>query len=401
LRPFLASPVLGATLLLLAACSREAPPAFERPPAPVVLATAEAGDVPVYLDEIGRCAAREVVSVMPQVSGRITERFFEDGADIKAGDRLFTIDPRPYEARLDSAKAALAESRAKLDWTEHELSRVESLPDARAIAKADVDARRNAVDVARAQIAAAQAEVSVAELDLEYCSIRSPIDGRAGQRLVDVGNVVKANEGALLVIQCLDPLYADFTIAETDLSAVQRNMAAGKLQVEVRLPDEQGEARMGELTFLDNAVQGMTGTLRLRASFANADQHFWPGRFVRVRLLLEVLKDAVLVPASTTQLSATGPFVYVVKADDTAELRPVVVGQRQGDRLVISSGLSAGERVVVEGQLGVTPGGKVRAVEPPKPAAAPPAAASSGKSAPAPAETTGSEMPGKDTAGPP
>ena len=365
-----------AALCALVACSEEAPPAFERPPAAVVLAAAVAEDVPVYLDEIGRCAAREVVSVQPQVSGRITERLFEDGADIRTGDPLFTIDPRPFQARLASAQAALAEARAKQEWTEHELSRVQSLPDARAIAKADVDARQNAVDVAKAQVAAADADVSSAQLDLEYCSIRSPIDGRAGQRLVDIGNVVKANEGALLVIQRLDPLYADFTIAENNLSAVQRNMALGALRVEIRLPDDEGASRLGELTFLDNSVQGMTGTLRLRATFPNQDHHFWPGRFVRVRLLLEVLKGAVLVPAVAPQLAATGPFVYVVGADETAELRSVELGQRQGDRIVIRSGLAAGERVVVEGQLGVSPGGKVAEAQPaPAAAAAEPAPA--------------------------
>lgn len=380
----------ASVLLALAGCGEPATPVFERPPAPVTLGTAVAEDVPVYLDEIGRCAAREVVSVLPQVSGRITERFFEDGADIKAGDPLFTIDPRPYQARLASAQAALAEARAKQEWSEHELSRVQSLPDARAIAKADVDARSNAVDVAKAQVAAAEADVSSAQLDLEYCSIRSPIDGRAGQRLVDIGNVVKANEGALLVIQRLDPLYADFTIAENNLSAVQRNMAQGTLRVEIRLPDDQGASRLGELTFLDNAVQGATGTLRLRATFPNEDHHFWPGRFVRVRLLLEVLKGAVLVPAVAPQLAATGPFVYVIGADETAELRTIEVGQRQGDRVVVRSGLAAGERVVVEGQLGVTPGGKVAEVKPPPVAAAAESAPASTATPEAKTQTAGS-----------
>jgi membrane fusion protein, multidrug efflux system len=364
---------LTATLLIsLGACSKPAPPAFERPPAPVVLATAVAQDVPIYLDEIGRCAALEVVSVEPQVSGKITERLVDDGADVRKGDRLFTIDPRPYQAKLASAQAAAAAARAKLDWSHHELARVQSLPDERAIAKADVDARQNAVDVAEAQVAAAAADVDSAQLDLEYCSIVSPIDGRAGQRLVDVGNVVKANEGSLLVIQRLDPLYADFTVAENDLSAVQRNMQAGTLRVEVRLPDDASDPRVGDLTFLDNAVQNATGTLRLRATFPNADHRFWPGRFVRVRLLLAVRKGAVLVPASAPQLSANGSFVYVAKADDTAELRLVGIGQKQGDQVVIESGLAAGERVVVDGQLGVTPGGKLRAVE--APAAAQPTA---------------------------
>lgn len=369
-------------LLALAACTHADPPALQRPPAPVTVAAAVAADVPVYLDEIGRCAAREVVSIQPLVTGRITALQFEDGADLKAGDPLFTIDPRPYQARLDSMQAALAEARAKLDWTKLDLARVKSVSDPRAVAQTDVDQRQNAVDVATAQVAAAEADVASAQLDLEYCSIRSPIDGRAGQRLVDLGNAVKANEGSLLVIERTDPLYADFTVAENDLSAVQRNMAAGTLRVEVRLPDEPGEPRVGELTFLDNAVQGTTGTLRLRATFPNTDRHYWPGRFVKVRLVLQTRRDAVLVPAVSPQLSAGGPFVYVVKADDTAELRHVVLGQRQGELVVVESGLAVGERVVVEGQLGVTPGGKLRMEAPPAAGATATGAAEAGAQAP-------------------
>jgi len=228
--------------------------------------------------------------------------------------------------------------------------------------------------MAQAEVQGDEAELETARLDLEYCTLRSPLDGRVGRRLADAGNVVKENEGTLVVIERLDPLYVEFTVAENDLTSVQTEMAAGTLRVEVRLPDEPGEARGGELTFLDNSVQGTTGTVKLRATIPNEDRRFWPGRFVKVRLVLSTLPGAVLVPAAATQMSANGPFVYVVKADDTAELRPVQPGQRQDELVVITQGLQAGERVVVEGQLGVTPGGKVREVDP--------AAAPSGPAAP-------------------
>jgi multidrug efflux system membrane fusion protein len=172
---------------------------------------------------------------------------------------------------------------------------------------------------------------------------------------------VSANEGTLLVIQRVDPIYADFTVPQQQLGAVQREMARGALRVEVRLPEES-EARAGELTFLDNAVSDGTGTVKLRATLGNADRHFWPGRFVRVRLVLDTLADAVLVPSAATQTSANGTFVYVVK-DSTAELRPIQLGQRQGERVVVTSGLAAGEQVVLTGQLAVMPGGKVHVVE--------------------------------------
>jgi multidrug efflux system membrane fusion protein len=219
----------------------------------------------------------------------------------------------------------------------------------------------------------------MARLNLEYCSIRSPIDGRAGHRLVDVGNVVKANETTILTIGRLDPIYADFTVAQNDLSEVQKNMRAGTLKAEIRLPDELDRPIPGQLTFLDNAVADATGTVMLRATAANPDHRLWPGRFVKVRLLLSTLRGAILVPATAPQLSAKGPFVYVVKPDSTAEMRPVVTGQKQGDLIVVRQGIQPGEKVVASGQLGVTPGGKVH--EMPSEAAGAPAAGGAGGAA--------------------
>ena len=351
-------------LVILSGCGRKAPASFERPPAPVSVAQAVARDVPVYLDAIGKIVAREVVSLQPQVSGRITQIHFVDGADVKIGQVLFTIDPRPYEAQLALAQANLAQAKAALELAKINFDRVASVTDQRAVARQDYDAKKNAVDVADAQVKQNQAAVESARLNLDYCTIHSPINGRAGQRLVDLGNVVTANSGSLLVIQRLDPIYADFTITEKNLAAVQRNMAHETLGVEVWLPDDPGKPRDGKLTFLDNSVQDTTGTIKLRATIANNDRRFWPGRFANVRLVLGTQQDAVLVPAEAPQLSAKGPFVYIVKRDSTAELRPVTVGQRHGDLVVIDKGVKPGERVVITGQLGVTPGGRVNVTRP-------------------------------------
>ncbi|HEU4341656.1 MAG TPA: efflux RND transporter periplasmic adaptor subunit [Candidatus Binatia bacterium] len=345
--------------VLFAGCEKKAPATFERPPAPVTVATAVAEDVPIYLDQIGKFVAREVVSIQPQVSGRITQIHFSDGAEVKTGQVLFTIDPRPYQAQLNVAEANLAEARAAMELAQINFERVASVSDPRAVSRQDHDAKRNAVEVAKAQVKQNQAAVESARLNLDYCTIRSPINGRAGQRLVDLGNVVTANTGSLLVIQRLDPIYADFTIAENNLTDVQRNMARGTLRVEARLPDDPEKPRDGKLTFLDNFVQDGTGTVKLRATIANNDRRFWPGRFANIRLILGTQEGAVLVPAEATQMSAKGAFVYVITQDLTAELRPVTVGQRQGDRVVIEKGIKAGERVVTNGHLGVTPGGKV------------------------------------------
>jgi membrane fusion protein, multidrug efflux system len=369
--------MLGIGLLavgLFAGCDKKPQPSFERPPAPVTAATAVAQDVPLYIDAVGKVAATEVVSIQPQVSGRITKIHFTDGANVKVGDLLFTIDPRPFQAQLNQAEANLAQAVAALELARVNFARVESVSDPRAVSRQDYDTKKNAVALAEAQVQQNQAAVDTARLNLDYCTIRSPINGRAGQRTVDVGNVVSANSGSLLVIQRLDPIYADFTVTENELTAVQRNMANRSLRVEVRLPDDGAEPREGKLTFLDNSVQDGTGTVKLRATLANADRYFWPGRFAKVRLILSTQRDAVLVPAEAPQQSAKGFFVYVIKADSSAELRPVKLGQRQGDLVIIQDGVKAGERVVVKGQLGVTPGGKVQISQTSDSSTPPPAA---------------------------
>jgi len=385
--------LMAITAILGVGCGKKQEMAFNRPPAPVTVAAAVTQDVPVYLDQIGKCVAREVVEIRPQVSGRIMNIHFADGADIKKGDLLFTIDPRPFQVSLQQAEAnlakdlalkkqaeaALARDRAQAKLGEAQARRYAQLNRQGVVSNEQFDQTQTNAEALTATVAADEAAVRNAEeaikadeaaienakLQLSYCFIHSPIDGRAGQRLVDVGNLAApglAAPGAgtsLLVIQRLDPIYADFTISQNDLSAVQRNMSQGALKAEVRLPDEPDKAVVGALTFVDNAVKDATGTVNLRATIANGDRRFWPGRFVNVRLVLSVLRGAVLIPATAPQMSAKGQFVYVVKDDSTAEMRPVTVGQKQGEMVVVEKGIAPGEKVVVNGQIGVTPGGKV------------------------------------------
>ena len=350
--------------LTLASCNRSSVQAAGAmgPPAPLVsVVRASAQDVPRYLDEIGRNTPYESVTVTPQVGGRIIERNFRDGENLRKGQLLFVIDPRPYKAQLDSAQATLAQNKAALELAKIQFSRDEEIINTRAISRQDYDTKKNAVDVNQAQVAAAEAALETAKLNLEYCYIHSPIDGRAGARLVDVGNVVQANSTALLSVQRLDPIYATFTITERDLPAVQKQMSQGELKALVRLPsDAEVKASVGRVEFLDNTVQNGTGTVNLRATVSNPDRHFWPGQFVDVKLVLATEKGAVLIPHEATQISQQGSFVYVVKPDDTAELRPVQLGQRQGDDVVVAAGVAANERVVLSGQMLVRPGGKVR-----------------------------------------
>lgn len=386
--------------------------AHERPPPAVTVAPAMAQDVPVYLDHIGRTAPLELVNVMPQVTGRVIERPFVDGAEVTPKDVLFKIDPRPYEATLAQADANLKQQQLAVDWANLEFNRIKNLVGNKAISQQDYDQKQNAVAVADAQLKAAKAAVEQAKLNLEYCTIHSPIDGRTGQRQVDVGNVVKANEGTLVTVQNLNKIYADFVIPERDLQQVREKMADSTLKVEVWLPNEaelqkmqvatatpstagnpgtagnpttraavaqapaaqpiasapaapasRPAVRTGDLTFLDTAVQPGLGTVRLRATLENKDRYFWPGQFVNVRLILETRKNAVLVPLQALQIGQRGPFVYVVKADSTAEMVPVQRGQRQGDSVVILSGVTPGQRVIVTGQAFVGPGAKVTVVQ--------------------------------------
>src|SRR2546426_6148703 len=318
-----------------------------QPPArPVVVAQVTTKDVPIYLDEIGTCAAYETVQVQAQVSGQIITRNFQDGSDVKKGDLLFTIDPRPFQAALDQAKA-----QAELDQVI--LKRQEDLRARKVISQQDYDTA-----VANAQ--KSQAATEAAQVNLDYCYIKSPINGRVGLRNVDVGNLVGPSSPPLVTIQGLDPIYTDFTVAENDLPLVRKYLGGSNVKVETYLADGSITPRTGDLYFIDNAVQHGSGTVRARGVTPNPDRALWPSEFVRVRFILDILKDATLVPSQAVQVSQSGPFVFVVKSDNTVDLRPVTPGQRQdGDLSVIESGVKAGETVVVTGQLALSPGAKI------------------------------------------
>jgi multidrug efflux system membrane fusion protein len=329
----------------------------QSPARPVLVAKVVSRDVPIYLDEIGTCAAYETVLVQAQVSGKILARHFQDGADVKKGDLLFTIDPAPFQAALDQAKA-----QAALDQVT--LKRQADLRARNVIAPQDYDTA-----VANAQKSQAGAEA--AQVNFDYCFIKSPINGRIGLRNVDIGNLVGPSTGSLVTIQGLDPIYTDFTVSETDLALVRKYLGGANLKVQTWSPDAKIPPRTGDLYFIDNAVQPGSGTVKARAVTPNPDRALWPSEFVRVRFILDTIKDARLVPSQAVQISQAGPFVFVLKPDNTVDLRPVKPGQRQdGDLTVVESGVEPDETVVVTGQLALAPGTKVE----PKPYNAPQAA---------------------------
>ena len=349
-------------LLAFPGCGKKNAAPAPRPVRAVSVTRPQIKEVPLYLDEIGNCTAYEAVVVQPQVSGALTAVHFQDGAEIRKGDLLFTIDPRPSQAALDKAKATLESDRAKAAYAQLQVQRYEELSKTKVIAPQDYDSLCGTAQAAQATVQADQAAVDEARLNREYCEIRSPIDGRAGKRKVDIGNIVSANATQLLSIQRQDPIYVDFTIPERTLADVRAYRDKGTLQVEARFADNPAKRRLGTFDFLDNGVQQGSGTVRVRALLDNKDRLFWPGQFVNVRLLLDVLPNAVLVPAEAVQIGQSGPFVFVVKADSTVELRKIQTGQRQEEAVAVTKGLAAGETVVVTGQISLAPGAYVKVV---------------------------------------
>lgn len=344
--------------------SKPAPP----PPRPVSVAKVITKDVPLYLDEIGTCAANESVQVQAQVSGQIVARHFQDGADVKKGDLLFTIDPRPYQAVLDQAKGQQAQAQSQLVLDQITLKRQQELRARGVVSPQDLDTAQGTVNSDNAKVQSAEAAVSAAQVNLDFCEIRSPIDGRAGLRQVDVGNTVTSTNGGgggaiLLSIDNLDPIYTDFTISEPDLPLVKRYLGGPNLQVLTDADNDNHPPRAGKLYFIANTLQPGTGTVQARAVTPNPDRALWPAQFVHVRLVLDVIKNAKLVPSGAVQVGQNGPYIFVVKTDSTLDLRLVKPGQKHGNFTAIDQGVQPGETVVVRGQLQLAPGTKVAVKE--------------------------------------
>ena len=355
--------VLG-LLLIRGFLGRQKPPT-PPPPRTVDVSKVIQKDVPLYLDEIGNCTAFETVQVQTQVSGQITARNFQDGADVKKGDILFTIDAKPYQAMLEQAQGQLAQAKSQLVLDQITLKRQQDLRAKNVNSPQDVDTAQGTVNNDDAKVKTAEGAVVAAQWNVDNCTVRSPIDGRAGLRLVDVGNIVSSgnngNGAVLVTIQGIDPIYTDFTIAEPDIPLVRKYLGGPNLKVLTDADDDQIPPREGRLSFIDNALQSGSGTVKARAITPNPDKALWPLQFVRVRLILDVLKDSKLVPSGAVQIGQNGPYVFVVKSDSTLDLRQVKPGQRQGDLTVITQGVKTDETVVVSGQLQLSPGIKVSA----------------------------------------
>lgn len=381
---------LLALLLMLPACSDRAggnTPPKAPPPVPVAAGQVVQKLVPVQVIAVGNVQAYTSVGIKSRVAGQVLKVHFKEGDDVRQGDVLFTIDPAPFEAAVRQAEATVAKDMANLkqaqatierDQAQLDMSRIQEkryreLLERELIAReqydqlktnfaameATVDADRAAVENARAAISADQAALDTARLNLGYTTIRAPIDGRAGNVLVQTGNVVKGNDdNPIVVLNQVHPIYLSFSVPEQFLGDIKKYRALGLLKVQARLPNRVEPIATGDLTFINNTVDPGTGTIQLKATFTNADNALWPGQFLDAVLTL-TSQQAIVVPSQAIQPGQKGPYVFVVKEDQTVENRQVQPGTRLGAETIIVSGLTPGERVVTDGQLRLRPGAKV------------------------------------------
>jgi multidrug efflux system membrane fusion protein len=354
-------------LLGLVSCGKK--PVPEPPPPPVTFAAAKAENVPMTIDTFGNCVTIAGVTLQAQVGGTLLSYAVAEGAMVKKGDLVAEIDPAPYQAAVQEAQGSLDSAKAQLANAQVTLQRQQELYKTKTIDLADLQTAEANQLQAQGAVSTAEGQLANAKINLGYCTIVSPIDGKTGIFQADAGNLVTANNTKLIDIQTIDPIYVEFTISENDFNKVRQYFASGELAVEVNVPGAPDRKVSGALTFIDNSIASSTGTLTLRATFSNKDLLLWPGLFVNVQLILTVLENAVVVPSQCVMVGQQGPYVFLVKPDDTVAMSKVQLGQRRADLTVISSGVKADENVVTAGQLGLVDGKKISPVpyQPPAP----------------------------------
>jgi multidrug efflux system membrane fusion protein len=381
------------SVLLLSSCRKEqtAQTASGPPPVPAAVAVATSEPMPVEVRGVGTVEATQTVEVRSLIEGELVRVGFAEGQDVQQGQVLFEIDSRRYREALRQSEAAVERDRAEIRQAEAALERDQAqLRNAGAeaaryaqlakegiVSKSQLDQFTTQADVQRASVSAAQATleraraalasdlaaVDRAKLELSYCTLRSPIAGRAGALLVHQGNLIRANDTPLVVIHQITPVRVSFNVPEQHAAEIRRQSARRKLEVRVSPKDDPDSVARGELVLIDNAVDNTTGTIRLKARLANADRLLWPGQFVHAVLTLDTIPNATVVPAEAVQTSQTGEFVYVVRRDDTVEVRPVTLGHSIERKIRIESGVEPGDKVVVDGHLRLIPGARIKAVD--------------------------------------
>jgi multidrug efflux system membrane fusion protein len=329
---------------------------------PVVAGTVKSQDVPIFLDGLGTIQALNTVTIRSRVEGEIQQIGFEEGKEVKKGDLLLQIDPAQFQAAVDQAQAKLEQDQINLANAERDVQRNTDLLQRKVIAAQQFDTQKSIAEALKQQVKNDEAALASAKVQLEYTRITSPITGRTGIRMVDVGNMVRANDAAgLVVITQLQPISLIFTLPEQNLPEIQKQQRQAEAGLKVIAVARDNKTKLGEghLVVIDNQIDTTTGTIRLKAEFPNEDRTLWPGQFVNVRLLLELRKGGLTVPAQTVQRGPDNAYVYVIKPDQTVEMRQVKVVQIEDGTALIDSGLQAGEKVVVDGQYKLQAGSKV------------------------------------------
>jgi len=347
---------LGLTLFSTACAEKKEKPKEDR--IPVTVASAVEQDVPVEIRVIGSVQPYTTVAIRAQVGGQLMRVWFHEGQDVHRGDRLFTVDPRPYQAALAQAEANLARDEAQLKNAEADAARYADLVKKDFITKQDYDKTLSGAEASKAVVAADRAAIENARLQLQYCDIVAPIDGRTGAVMVHEGNIIKAGDtNPIVTINQVQPVYVQFAVPESQFAQVRA--AAALLPVTATPQGGGASIDGGKLTFIDNAVDPQTGTITLKATFPNGNRALWPGEFVNVIMTLSKRSNAIVVPAQALQNGQKGQYVYVVTADKGVEMRPVTVVQQTESQAVIGKGVNAGDTVVTDGQLRLTPKSKV------------------------------------------
>ncbi len=326
---------------------------------PVVAAQVSQRDMPVQVTAIGNVEAYSTVTIKSLVDGEIQQAYFREGQDVRKGERLFSIDPRPFQAALHQAEANLARDQAQAQYAQAEAQRYTQLMKAGIVSQIQYEQFTSNAQALDAAVRSDRAAVENAKIKLNYCSIDAPISGRTGSLLVHPGNLVKTNDTSLVVINQVTPIYVDFSIPEQDLTQVKQRQAQGRLRILAYPSGHESDASTGTLSFINNTVDSSTGTIVLKGTFANRDRRLWPGQFVSVILDLSVQRSATVVPSQAVQTGQNGKYVYVIKSDRTVVLRPVTIGNALAGLTVVEKGLSPGETVVTNGQLRLYPGAKV------------------------------------------
>lgn len=329
-------------------------------PMPVKAAVAVSHHVPIYLDGVGTVTARSTVAIRSRIEGQLFEALVREGQTVHKGDILFRLDPRPLEAKLREIEADLAGNRARYAKAVADAKRLSNLSAKGYAPETQVDEAKTNVDTYAAAVRASEAEVELARLNLDYATIESPIDGRAGSILVTPGNIVKPDDTQpLLIIAQTKPIFVSFNVPEQYIDEIRSRMAVAELSVEVSTQASRTPVAVGKLFFINNQVDQTTGTIELRARFDNDDERLVPGQFVYARVLISTIENAVLVPSRSIQINQTGNYLWVIGPNDTVELRDVVPGPDDGGDTAITKGLAPGEKVVTDGQLRLFPGAKV------------------------------------------